>query len=62
MGWATNVVEDGVLSYFFEWDAVLLEKFNGRKWVRFVHEPWTAKRMWDVQVHILSPTFMKRVN
>lgn len=49
ISWATNVVEDQHLSNFFEWDAVLLEKFNGTKWVPFVHEPWTAKRMWDVQ-------------
>jgi hypothetical protein len=53
MGWATNVAEDQYLSNFFEWDAVLLEKFNGTKWVRFVHEPWTAKRMWNVQVRAL---------
>ena len=54
IGWATNIVEDQHLSNFFEWDALLLEKFNGTKWVSFVNEPWTAKRMWDVQVRSLQ--------
>jgi len=49
MGWAVNVAEDQYLSNFIKWDAELLEKFNGTKWVRFVNEPWTAKRMWNVQ-------------
>lgn len=48
-----NVVEDPRLSNFIEWDATLLEKFNGTKWVRVIHEPWTAKRMWAAQVHTL---------
>lgn len=54
MAWATNILEDPFLSTVLEWDAVLLEKFNGEKWVRFIHEPWTAERMWNVQVRSLQ--------
>lgn len=53
MAWAQNVLEDCHLSPLMEWDAMRLEKFNGEKWVRFIHEPWTAQRMWDVQVCII---------
>lgn len=52
MSWANNILEDPYLCSVFEWDAVLLEKFKGTKWVRFMHEPWTARRMWNVQVYI----------
>jgi hypothetical protein len=54
MSWALNILEDPVLSTVFEWDAVLLEKFNGKKWVRFIHESWTGNRMWGVQVFTLQ--------
>jgi hypothetical protein len=42
MGWARNVIEDPLLAPYFEWD--------GKKWVHFVHESWTGKCMWNVQV------------
>ena len=45
-----NILEDPYLSTICEWDAVKLEKFDGKKWVPFVHEPWTGMHMWDVQV------------
>jgi len=49
MGWARNIVEDSYLGSICEWDALHLEKFDGKVWIPFVHEPWTATRMWDVQ-------------
>jgi hypothetical protein len=50
MGWARNVIEDPLLAPYFEWDGQCLEKFDGKKWVPFVHESWTGKHMWNVQV------------
>ena len=50
MPWARNIVEDPELAALCEWDAVQLEKFDGRAWIPFIHEPWTASRMWNVQV------------
>ncbi|KAG6908211.1 hypothetical protein DXG01_005683 [Tephrocybe rancida] len=44
-----NVAEDLRLLRVTNWDAVILEKFNGEKWVPFVHQPYTARRMWKVQ-------------
>jgi hypothetical protein len=49
MGWARNVIEDPLLAPYFEWDGQCLEKFNGEKWVHFVHESWTGKHTWNVQ-------------
>lgn len=49
MAWAMNMLEDPYLPTICEWDAVKLEKFAGKKWVPFVHEPWTSTRMWNVQ-------------
>ena len=48
--WATDLLDDLLLAPFFVWDAQRLSKFNGTSFVRFFHEPWTANRMWDIQV------------
>jgi hypothetical protein len=50
MSWAQNIVEDPYLASLCEWDAMWLEKFDGETWVPFFHEPWSATRMWDIQV------------
>jgi hypothetical protein len=54
MSWALNILEDTNLPRLCEWDAVKLHKFNGKKWVQFIHEPWTASRVWAVQVTMFS--------
>ena len=36
--------------HHFEWDAKQFFKFDGKDWIPFVHEPWTAQRFWEVQV------------
>ena len=48
--WATNMVEDPRIASLFAWDAVELSKFDGQEWKVFIHEPFTAQRMWDIQV------------
>lgn len=45
-----NVAEDPYLSSVIDWDAQVLEKFDGKEWVRFYDEPSTAQYMWDIQV------------
>jgi hypothetical protein len=45
-------VRDGYLAPYFQWDAQRLYTFDGTKYVRFIHEPSTANRFWDVQVCI----------
>ena len=42
------------LAPLFVWDAQRIYKYNGESWVRFYDEPWTADRMWEFQVYILS--------
>jgi len=49
-GWATDLLDDPQLAPFFVWDAQRLSKFNGTSFVRFFDEPWTADRMWNIQV------------
>lgn len=51
-GWLTSVLDDEYVGEIAEFDATVLEKFDGEDWVRFYHEPWTAKHMWEIQVSI----------
>jgi hypothetical protein len=48
--WAVDMVVNPLLAPHFVWDACELSKFNGEEFVRFIHEPWTADRLWEVQV------------
>lgn len=50
MSWARNALEDAYLGRVCEYDAVKLSKFDGEEWIPFVTEPWTGRRMWDIQV------------
>ena len=43
-------MNDPTLAPHFEWDAQRLSKFNGKEYVRFIHEPYTADRFWEIQV------------
>jgi hypothetical protein len=43
---------DPFLAPHFQWDAQRLFKFDGTKYVRFIHEPHTADRFWEIQVCI----------
>jgi len=44
-----DLVSDPLLAPFFEWDAQRLYKFDGSEFARYIHEPWTANRFWEVQ-------------
>jgi len=50
--WAMDILHDQQMAPYFVWDAEWLYKFDGTKFVRFVHEPWTANSFWDVQVRV----------
>ncbi len=51
-----ELVTNPLLASHFTWDSCQLSKFNGSEWVRFIHEPWTADRLWDVQVINIQST------
>ncbi|KAG1797456.1 uncharacterized protein HD556DRAFT_1233350 [Suillus plorans] len=47
--WALDLLQDPLLAPHFVWDAQRLYKHNGMRYERFVHEPWTGDRWWNVQ-------------
>ncbi|KII83174.1 hypothetical protein PLICRDRAFT_58549 [Plicaturopsis crispa FD-325 SS-3] len=47
--WAVDQVQDPQLIPHFTFDAERLSKYNGNRFKRFVHEPWTANRFWEIQ-------------
>ncbi|KIK46880.1 hypothetical protein CY34DRAFT_21734 [Suillus luteus UH-Slu-Lm8-n1] len=50
--WAVDLLQDPQVSPHFVFDAERLSKFNGDKFVRFIHEPWTANAFWEYQSKI----------
>jgi hypothetical protein len=48
--WALDTIRHPSLATSFVWDSRKLFKFDGEVFVRFIHEPWTADRFWEVQV------------
>lgn len=55
--WVLDLVGNPLLAPYFEWDAQKLFKHDGTNFVRFVDEPWTANRFWNVQVSLLLYLF-----
>ncbi|KAG2120397.1 hypothetical protein DEU56DRAFT_928435, partial [Suillus clintonianus] len=50
--WVTDLLQDPQVGPNFVFDAQRLSKFNGEKFVRFIHEPWTANAFWEYQSKI----------
>ncbi|TFK66709.1 hypothetical protein BDN72DRAFT_131967 [Pluteus cervinus] len=48
-GWLTDILSDPYLASQCQWDAELNEVFEDGRFVRFVHEPWSGNRFWDIQ-------------
>ncbi|KAI0336130.1 hypothetical protein GY45DRAFT_1291847 [Cubamyces sp. BRFM 1775] len=46
--WAITLVKDPLLAPHFVWHSQRLYKYTGKEWERFVDEPSTADRWWDV--------------
>ncbi|EPQ59138.1 hypothetical protein GLOTRDRAFT_103193 [Gloeophyllum trabeum ATCC 11539] len=47
--WALDLLQEEHLIPYWHWDAQRCYKFNGSHFTRFLHEPWTADRWWDIQ-------------
>jgi len=45
-----DLLSDPFLQPHFVWDAQRLYKHNGERFERFVDEPWTGNRWWNIQV------------
>lgn len=52
--WTRDLLADPELIKHFEWDARRLSKFDGSSFIRFLDEPWTAERFWEVQVCVTT--------
>ncbi|KAI5996963.1 hypothetical protein EDD15DRAFT_2528643 [Pisolithus albus] len=47
--WAMDLLSNPILMPHFVWDAQHLYKHNGERFERFVDEPWTGNRWWNIQ-------------
>ncbi|KAI0324005.1 hypothetical protein GY45DRAFT_1314512 [Cubamyces sp. BRFM 1775] len=47
--WGISLVKDPLLAPQFVWNSQRLYKYNGTTWERFVDEPDTADRWWEVE-------------
>ncbi|KAI5983591.1 hypothetical protein EDD15DRAFT_2533716 [Pisolithus albus] len=47
--WAMDLLSNPILMPHFVWDAQRLYKHNGERFERFVDEPWTGNRWWNIQ-------------
>ncbi|KAG1834044.1 hypothetical protein DFJ58DRAFT_719382 [Suillus subalutaceus] len=52
--WAVDLLQDPEVGPHFIFDAQQLSKFDGKKFVRYIHEPWTANTFWEHQSKIPS--------
>ncbi|KAI0087064.1 hypothetical protein BDY19DRAFT_995481 [Irpex rosettiformis] len=52
--WILQQVKDPQLAHQFHWNAQQLSKFDGKSWVRFFDEPWTAMKFAQVQTEIMK--------
>ncbi|KAG1734053.1 uncharacterized protein EDB91DRAFT_1238464 [Suillus paluster] len=50
--WATDLLQDPQVGLHFIFNPQRLLKFDGEKFVRFIHEPWTANNFWEYQSKI----------
>ena len=51
------MLRDSRLQPHFTWDAKRLYKFDGDAFERFIDEPWTADRYYEIQVNSLMCFF-----
>ena len=52
--WTLDLLSNSSLLSHFTWNAERLYKYDGAKFVRFVDEPWTGNRHWEIQVRSLN--------
>ncbi|KAF9491818.1 hypothetical protein BDN71DRAFT_1578516 [Pleurotus eryngii] len=51
--WALSLILDSSLVPYFEWNSQRLYKFDGTHFVRFVDEPLTGERLWNMEARIM---------
>ncbi|KAK7021668.1 hypothetical protein R3P38DRAFT_3397032 [Favolaschia claudopus] len=47
--WTLDLIRDPCLSRCFVWDSVRMFRHDGKTFVRFWNEPWTADALWEIQ-------------
>ncbi|KAJ7788226.1 hypothetical protein B0H14DRAFT_2628482 [Mycena olivaceomarginata] len=47
--WTLDLIQDPCVAKCFIWDAVKMYRHNGKSFVRFWNEPWTADAFWELQ-------------
>ncbi|EPQ59880.1 hypothetical protein GLOTRDRAFT_103770 [Gloeophyllum trabeum ATCC 11539] len=47
--WALDLLREEHLMKYWHWDAQRCYKYSGSEFKRFLYEPWTADRWWDIQ-------------
>ena len=73
--YCTSLLSNRRLILDFHWYAEKRYRHDGKKWVRFIDEPYTADRWWDIQVPSIvcmvsfersplcnSPTFLEMLS
>lgn len=48
--WCRELLLNPTLIAEFQWSAEKLFKFDGKRFERFIDEPWTANSWWNIQV------------
>ena len=48
--WVLEYIKDPHFLLHTQWNLQHLYKFDGARYVRFIHEPYTADRFWTIQV------------
>ncbi|PCH36191.1 hypothetical protein WOLCODRAFT_86299, partial [Wolfiporia cocos MD-104 SS10] len=47
--WVLDLLKNPTLSQHWHWNPTRLYRYTGSDWERFIHEPWTGDRLWEVQ-------------
>jgi hypothetical protein len=50
--WAVDLLQDSKVGLHFIFDTQQLLKFDGEKFIQFIHKPWTANLFWEYQVYV----------
>ena len=51
--WVLDQLSNPWLAPHMHWDSRQLYQYDGESWIRFINEPFTASRAWNVQVCVL---------
>ena len=60
--WLLSIVQDPFLAPHFIWYPYRQYKYIEQHWVRFVDEPYTADRWWNIQVIVFIYLILYKLN